>query len=197
MGETVFKAVLVGDASVGKTSIFQRLEDNTYNSARSAPTIGGSYNRLKLHSDDGSDVEVGLWDTAGQERFRTIVPVYFQRADVVVCVFDLSHQPSFNNVQGWVDLATRNAPDGVRMILVGNKLDLIGTREVDMSEAQELATRIRAGRYIETSAESGEGIEELKGELATIMASLAKTEDSLLLTSNRAGTSGSCCAGGS
>jgi small GTP-binding protein len=195
MGDTLFKAVLVGDSSVGKTSLFQRLEDDTFNSARSSPTIGGSYNRLKLHSDDGSDVEVGLWDTAGQERFRTIVPIYFHRADVVACVFDLSQQSSFHSVRSWIDLAARNAPEGVRFILIGNKLDLVGTRAVDATEAEDLANSIRADGYIETSAESGEGIADLKRKIASIVGSLARQKGPALPPENKEGTAGSCCAG--
>jgi small GTP-binding protein len=161
------KAVLVGDTDVGKTAIFKRLEDNTFD-RRQIPTVGGSYLSLRLTGPDGSPATIGLWDTAGQERFRTIVPMYFQRAAAILCVFDLAQRASFDHIRGWVEMARTTAPDEVKFLLIGNKADLDGDRQVELPVATELANSISATAYIETSALSGAGIDLLKGQLAAL-----------------------------
>jgi small GTP-binding protein len=161
------KAVLVGDTDVGKTAIFKRLEDNTFDK-RQIPTVGGSYLSLSLTGPDGSQTNIGLWDTAGHERFRTIVPMYFQRAVAIICVFDLAQRASFDHIRTWVEMARTTAPDDVKFLLIGNKSDLDEDRQVELPVATELSDSIGAKAYIETSALSGAGIDLLKGQLAAL-----------------------------
>jgi small GTP-binding protein len=161
------KVVLVGDTAVGKTAIFKYLEDNTFD-PRGIPTVGGSYLALDLTAPDGSMVTIGLWDTAGQERFRTIVPMYFQRATAIVCVFDLTQRATFEHIPMWVQMAQTTAPPEVKFLLLGNKSDLLDDRKIQLSVATEFANSIRAPAYIETSALNGSGIDVLKNELGRL-----------------------------
>jgi small GTP-binding protein len=156
---TVVKAVLVGDSAVGKTSIYQRLEHNIFNVAQ-MPTVGGSFARITIRSESGPQ-EIGLWDTAGQERFRTIVPLYFQRASLVLIVFNIASRDSYDNVQTWYELAKSHAPPEVRYFLIGNKADLIDERAVPFDDAQTKSEQLHADVYIETSAVTGAGCEDL------------------------------------
>jgi small GTP-binding protein len=158
MSATV-KAVLVGDSGVGKTSIYQRLEQNIFNDAQ-MPTVGGSFAKITIPGGAESQ-EIGLWDTAGQERFRTIVPLYFQRASLVLIVFSVGSRDSYDNVQDWYELAKSHAPPDVRYFVIGNKSDLIDERQVPFDEAQAKAEQFRADVYIETSAVTGAGREDL------------------------------------
>jgi small GTP-binding protein len=166
------KAVLIGDKSVGKTCIFRRLQDDTFSPDQLA-TIGGSYLRLSVADRSGSRVDVGLWDTAGAEQYRAIVPMYFQRAQIIVCVFDLTVTESLRNVGEWVAMARNKAPARAKFVLVGNKSDLDGDRQVRADAAQQLSEDIGALAYIETSARTGTGIDILRAQLGA----MATTDD--------------------
>jgi small GTP-binding protein len=163
------KAVLIGNKSVGKTCIFKRLQDDTFTPDQPS-TIGGSYFRLSAPTPSGSTIAIGLWDTAGAEQYRAIVPMYFQRARIIICVFDLTSQESFDNINEWVALARNKAPANVTFLLVGNKSDLESDRQVRSDAAQQLHESIGATVYVETSARTGTGIDILRSQLGTIAA---------------------------
>jgi small GTP-binding protein len=167
--EPSVKAVLVGDELVGKTAIFKRLEDNTFD-IRQPATIGGSYLRLTVTDTIGSPTNIEVWDTAGAERYRSIVPIYFRRAQIVICVFDLTKKQSFDHATYWIDLARNSVHGGVEFLLIGNKSDLGDERNVDISAAQQLSEQIGAKAYIETSALTGTGIDLLKTQLGAMVA---------------------------
>jgi small GTP-binding protein len=164
---TTFKGVLIGDFSVGKTSICQRMHNGSFDEMH-IPTVGGSYLRLSVQCADGSRVEVALWDTAGHERFRTIVPMYFRQVNFVLVVFDLTCQTSFDNIDMWTNLASQKSPTDVKFVLVGNKNDLMDKREIQFDVAQNKANEMKAVAYIETSACTGAGFDSLQDEIARI-----------------------------
>ena len=170
------KAVLVGDSGVGKTAIFQRMESNTYEDSH-IPTVGGAYTKVLLTGANGEPVDVGLWDTAGQERFRNIVPMYFQRANVVLVVFDVTQRATFENIEMWCEMARAKAPETAKIMLIGNKSDLIGAKEIEFGELQNAKARIGAVTGIETSAMNGDGFDILKEELVRVASSFVEAEE--------------------
>jgi small GTP-binding protein len=166
MSEGGSKAVLIGDSAVGKTSIYRRLDTNTFD-PQHIQTVGGSYIRLPLELADGTRTELGLWDTAGQEKYRGIVPLYFQNASIILLVFDVTDRTTFQNIDRWVELTRERADLNVHLILAGNKVDLAWQRAVTYDEAQDKAAAFNAA-YIELSALTGDGFELLHGELVKI-----------------------------
>ncbi|KAK0137664.1 Ras-related protein Rab-33B [Merluccius polli] len=82
-----------------------------------------------------------IWDTAGQERFRkSMVEHYYRNVHAVVFVYDVTSLASFENLPEWIGECSRHSVGPmVPRILVGNKCDLGGHREVPTSHAQRLA----------------------------------------------------------
>ena len=78
----------------------------------------------------GALYRLQLWDTAGQEKFKSLVPNYIRDAHCAVFVFDITSKHSFQMVDIWVQLFHEFTSDTPVMILVGNKLDKSGEREV-------------------------------------------------------------------
>jgi small GTP-binding protein len=174
---TTYKAVLVGDSGVGKTCIFQRFEQNTF-SPNHIPTVGGAYARIDLGSS-APGAAVGLWDTAGQDRFRNIVPMYFQRASVVMIIFDIAVETSFDNIEMWLNMAKQHSPPSTVYLLIGNKSDLHEGRVISLNSGQEKAQAIGALAYIETSALTGDGCDLLLAELVRFAQSSPPVPDEL------------------
>jgi small GTP-binding protein len=153
------KLVLLGDAAVGKTSIVHWMMGHSFLEAHS-PTVGMNFREVPVTSASGS-VIFHVFDTAGEERFRSLAPMFCQNANVVLIVFDLSVRSSFQDdlIDYFVDCAERASEDAL-FFLVGNKTDLETDRSVTIKAATEMAERINA-RYFETSALTGQGIQDL------------------------------------
>jgi small GTP-binding protein len=100
-----------------------------------------------------------IWDTAGQERFRTITTAYYRSAMGILMVYDITKRDSFKNIQNWINQISANAVEGVKIILIGNKLDLDDCREIETSEGEELANKLQI-KFLETSAKTGWFVED-------------------------------------
>jgi len=104
-------------------------------------------------------VKLSIWDTAGQERFRTITTAYYRGANAIFIVFDLTNMESFTNVNRWMsDLSRYHNLDSVAMLLIGNKSDLIDSRQVDFTTAKKFANEHNMD-YFETSAKDSSNVE--------------------------------------
>jgi len=151
------KLLLIGDSGVGKSSILMRFADNMFSDSFVA-TIGVDF-KIKTLDIQVQSYKLQIWDTAGQERFRTITSSYYRGAHGVLVVFDVTNPETFRNVHKWIQEIGRYASDGVPLILIGNKCDLVEERKVSLSDAMELA-KSQNMLYIETSAKNSENVED-------------------------------------
>jgi small GTP-binding protein len=172
------RVVLIGDTSVGKSSLLVRFADDRFD-GNYVITIGVEY-REKLVTlggrGGGRTVRLQVWDTAGQERFRTITPAYYRRALGVLIVFDLTNRKSFDSVEEWLrSLNDHGDPDVVK-ILVGNKVDLETKRKIGKEEARNLAKKHNM-EYFEVSAKEDVAVDEVFETLTDQIAAKHKLED--------------------
>jgi Ras-related protein Rab-2A len=105
-----------------------------------------------------------VWDTAGQESFRGITRSYFRGATGALLVFDITRRETFEHAQEWLQDLRATADPHISIIFVGNKSDLAeennDRRAVSREEAQEWATNNGVKRYVETSAKTGDQVEQ-------------------------------------
>ena len=95
------KVVVVGEASVGKTSIIERFDKDTFRQS-TLPTVG--CDKFDKEVQVGNDkVRLSIWDTAGQERFRGMSAIYFKKCQAVVLVFDLTRAATFDKLDYWLE----------------------------------------------------------------------------------------------
>jgi small GTP-binding protein len=147
------KVIILGEASVGKTSILNQWLHGTF-TPRTSPTIAAGLSPVQLMVD-GAVQSFHVWDTAGTPQFRSVVPMYCRSAAIAVIVFDLTMRASFDRVEEWHSFVRETAEPA--FIIVGNKIDLVEDREIDTSEAEELAKKLGC-TYIEVSACTGDGM---------------------------------------
>jgi small GTP-binding protein len=162
-----FRTVTIGDSSVGKTSLVNRFIRNRFD-LHERNTIGALYD---CYTEDynGQPIEVQIWDTAGQEQYRSLSPVYFKSAAAALLVFDLTNPTSFANINEWLASFRSASPDRALLFLIGNKTDLAEGRAVATEEAAEWATQ-HSCPYFETSAKTGDGVNELFKAVAATLA---------------------------
>lgn len=181
--------VLIGDASVGKTSILNRMSGKPF-SINESSTIGANYQLLTNDIDD-MHVEVQLWDTAGQEKFRSLIPVYFRNAIGSLVVFDLTNRVSFENLDSWISTFKEFAGEETSIIIVGNKCDLQDKIEVSNEEATQWSESC-GYLYFCVSANTGEGIPALFDSISRELIKTKVTTSSKSFTITET-SQNSCC----
>ena len=124
---------MVGDSGVGKTNILLRYINDDHDKD-STTTLGVEFSSKILEMEDGSTVKAQLWDTAGEERFRTVANIYLRGAVGALLTYDVTDRTSFDSLQGWLDKLIENSPEGLIILLLGNKIDLVDSRKVSSQE---------------------------------------------------------------
>lgn len=172
-GETLplppYKLVLLGDSSVGKTSIVHRFVTNSFNQ-HTSNTIGAAFITKEFSSSLNSKkrLKFEIWDTAGQERYRSLTPMYYRNAKVALIVYDLNNfDDSFEKAKSWIDqlkLNTGSSDSLIKIILVGNKSDLVDLESEEMksslNDVEVFGNDLDIKTFI-TSAKSGTNVIEL------------------------------------
>ncbi|PVF94066.1 putative ras-related protein rab-18 [Serendipita vermifera] len=158
------KLLLIGNSSVGKSSLLMRFTDSQFlPEDESSATIGVDFRVCKLEVG-GRRVKLSIWDTAGQERFRTITSSYYRGAQGIIVAYDISNRETFDALPRWfTELETYVSPSVVKM-LVGNKLDKEFSRAVTEDEGKKFADRMGC-LFVEASAKTNIGVREAFLEL--------------------------------
>jgi GTPase SAR1 family protein len=119
---------------------------------RTPSSVGACYSSKPIALPD-QIVNLQILDTAGEE------PIYYRGAVVAVLVFSLVEESTLDEIRGWASELLAQGDDAPVLLVVGNKLDLIDGGQLQTS-GESVATELAAG-YLEVSAKSGQGIEEL------------------------------------
>ena len=162
--DMIFKIVLIGDTSVGKTNILSKYLTDEFD-AKSKATVGVEFG-VKNFKIENNIVKVQIWDTAGEERYRSITNAYYKGAKGSLLVYDITNKKSFENVEKWISDLKANADEDISMILLGNKTDLEDKRVVSTEEGKNKAEFYNL-TFMETSALNGNNIQEAFNELIT------------------------------
>jgi len=163
------KIVLLGSAAVGKSALALKYVRDEFNESLEA-TVGACFFAKRLNID-GKDIRLQIWDTAGQERFHALTPLYYRGSVGALLVFDMADQSSFKGVQTWMEELQQNMSSDMVLIVVGAKKDLFysvpeAQRLVHVPQAAQDYAKSKGALYFETSAKTGEGINELFQALA-------------------------------
>ncbi|MHA2275058.1 MAG: Rab family GTPase, partial [Candidatus Kariarchaeaceae archaeon] len=155
--EVKIKVILLGNGSVGKTSLANRFTRDKFASTYK-PSLGVDF-MVKRMEYDGENVKILVFDTAGQEFISSLRKRYYAGASGAVIVFDLTSKRSFDDLHRWVD-EVRGEVGNIHTVFVGNKTDLTDEREISTMEGQTYANTME-GEYIESSAKFGDRVQEI------------------------------------
>ena len=163
-----FRLMLIGNSGVGKSCILGRIKDPNYFNNDHIATLGVDFYVTTIQLE-GKTIKIQLWDTAGQERFDAIIKDYYRNVVGGFLIFDVKERKSFDKLNKWVEDAKVGAhPREPTIVLVGNKIDeeVNQPRVVSKQEAKQFALRFGMD-YIETSAKTGQNLDELLPFLAS------------------------------
>ncbi|KAF2159529.1 hypothetical protein M409DRAFT_30004 [Zasmidium cellare ATCC 36951] len=169
-GEIRRKVVIVGDGASGKSCLLHVFVTGSYPPCY-VPTVFENYVAdIEL---DGKMVQLALWDTCGLEDFDRLRPLSYPDAHAIIILFGIDSPDSLDNVQEkWISEVLHFNP-GVPYFLVGNKKDLRHDQKtiewlkktyqspVTHEQGEDVRKKIGANKYLECSAVTTEGIQEL------------------------------------
>ena len=168
--EMIFKIIVIGDPAVGKTSLLTNFCGDKFN-YEYIPTVGVNITKepVTIKDDMGKDITVNLmvWDIAGQPQFYMLHRPYFNGADGMMLVYDITRSSSFSNINNWYSTSVKYGLSGIPRILIGNKIDLKDERKIILPMAEHLSEKIGAP-FFETSALTGEKVKAIFQKIAEL-----------------------------
>lgn len=159
------KIVLIGDGSVGKSSLIARFRTEGFEPQYNQ-TIGVDFFEKRLELRGSQAVKLQIWDIGGQSISSKMLPKYLYKAAVVLIIYDLTNSESLGNADDWITSLQKVFTDkytGEKLKLphtyiVGNKADLLSHRQVtDTAHTEFWRSRKLQGGFL-TSAKSGENV---------------------------------------
>ena len=160
--DLLFKLILIGDSSVGKSNILSKYLKNEFDE-NSKATVGVEFGTKNILIN-GKKIKIQIWDTAGEERYRSITSAYYKGAKGAFIVYDITRKTTFDNIDKWISDLRLNGDKNICIIILGNKSDLIEQRQIQEKDGKKKAEMFKTA-FLETSALNGDNIAKAFDEL--------------------------------
>ena len=164
------KICLVGDFSVGKTSLIRRFVERQFKD-QYLSTVGVKISRksievLRQETEEKDLLQLLIWDIEGQTKFKGITPSYLQGAKGAVIVADVTRAETLAHLQDHLNLFFSINPQGFSIVAL-NKADLLSSEELttllDNHKYSHLSQVIPT---YTTSAKTGKNVDQIFQTLA-------------------------------
>lgn len=152
--DVLLKVILLGDHTVGKTSLWDRICSGIFPSPSYNTTFWQDFfsHKIKIKHTAGNIqiqylLTLQIWDTFSQERFGSMGIAYYRGTDCAIIMYDVTNRESFKNVKLWMDELLEFHHHGteidsikpkISIAIVGNKSDLEHKRQVSRQELYDL-----------------------------------------------------------
>jgi len=160
----VFKVLLLGPAAVGKTSLLHRFVKNLF-AAKYKLTVGVEFLAKDLKIGK-KKIRLTIWDIGGQKKFKFLHERFYVGTKGILLIFDLTNYQTFEEMEEWLSEAYEILGEKIPFVLIGNKSDLLDeVGEVVDSKETHMFVEDKESIYIETSAKTGDNVDEAFIEL--------------------------------
>lgn len=172
----IIKLVLLGEPTVGKTSLRRRYMGKGFNSVHMM-TLGADFSKKQIILKNNTKIDVQIWDLAGQAQFKSLRPRFLSKSSIAIITFDITERKTFLLLHRWIEeLWLANNSTNIPLLIVGNKIDLEESRQVSKSEVVKFMKEITDSKeipkgyikFIETSAKTGENVDQAFEGLVSI-----------------------------
>jgi small GTP-binding protein len=151
-----FKLMMLGDASVGKTSLTLRYISGFFMEDLKL-TIGVDfYSKTTFFNE--KKVKLQIWDFGGEERFRFLLSQYCKGANGAFFLYDITNESSIEHLPDWTQIVRENAGD-IPIMLIGSKVDLDEFRVVPREDGILAAKKYNLSSFVELSSKTGKNVE--------------------------------------
>ncbi|XP_074124257.1 GTPase NRas-like [Sminthopsis crassicaudata] len=157
----MYKLAVMGTSCVGKTALIMQFTKNHFMTEYGS-TIHDLYHKHTVVDEEPCQLDI--MDTTSTEAFYYLRDESMHWGEGFLLVYAVNDLYSFDNVNVlWNHLQGIKGTDRVPVVLVANKID-VTDRLVNPTVGQEVARRFRVP-YVETSAKTGQGVEQAFHEL--------------------------------
>ena len=136
------KLILLGESGVGKTSIISRYVNDQFDSNCST-SVTTSYVG-KIIEKNNRKIKLNIWDTVGQEKFRSISQLFLKNTKIVILVYSITSEESFENLDYWLKLYKSQLDEGTVLGVAANKCDLFLKQKVSDEKGEQYAKKHNA-----------------------------------------------------
>jgi Ras-related protein Rab-1A len=188
----LFRIIILGDVSVGKSSLLLKLSDDIFFKEH-IPTVGVDL-KVCIKTVNGNNTKIQIFDTAGQEKYKMLISSYIKHKDGAIVMFDVTNYISFNDVRLWISEIKKYAGTIPMIYVVGNKKDLYMKRTVSYDVAKKF-TDDNNLKYFETSCYDRKSIDDLFQNLTKDMIENVheKTDESTTVLLHKPKYNIGCC----
>jgi len=178
MSNIVFKVIVIGNSSVGKTAFVKSYVFEKPNLENSA-TVGVEFMVKTLQLPENSTIKVQVWDIGGQDRSAYLMRAFCNRAHGCVLLFDVTNPATFESVTQWKrEIEEKCLEDGrkpIPCILLANKCDL-NERSIKLKDIDKLTEDYGFIGWKEVSVKEGLNVQEA---MMTLVKEMARRYDFL------------------
>ena len=98
-GKYSAKIVFVGENGVGKTNLIRRFVGANLEKKYNETKVSNFYTKtVKIRK---REIELNFWDAPGAERYRYATRVFLKEAHVLLLVYDITNQKSFDELKNY------------------------------------------------------------------------------------------------
>lgn len=154
----VFKVIVAGPSSVGKTCLVQRFVDNRFVKDTKS-TIGVDFSLKNVEMEDETRrVALQIWDMAGEKRFHDVLPYYIAGTQGIILAFDSTNEATLDSLGEWIQVIKSILPEKVPMTLISTKHDLDDNR-IEKAKLDAFIKENEIDEYQPTSSVSGHNVQ--------------------------------------
>ncbi|KAG5639018.1 hypothetical protein H0H81_007926 [Sphagnurus paluster] len=145
------KIAVLGSRSVGKSSMIVQFTESQFIESY-YPTIESTFTKPVTYK--GTEYTCEIIDTAGQDEYSLLGPKHAIGIHGFVLVYSITSRKSFDMIQVIYDkIIDFCGVMDIPCVIVGSKMDLDSSRQVQTEEGESLADRNKAA-WVETSAKN-------------------------------------------
>jgi small GTP-binding protein len=174
MKDYTFKIMVLGDSSVGKTTLANRYVTGVFTDVKITVGVNFYVKRLKLEK---KKVKLQLWDMGGEKRFRFLLPTYCLGSSGALYVYDITRETTLDNIHEWIKIIKEHNGN-IPIMLVGNKIDLEHeNRAVTRERGIEIAKKLGCIGFVEISAKTGVNVDAAFETISNLMLKSIKDDE--------------------
>ena len=167
VGDLTYKTIVIGDSGVGKSCLTVQAVHNKFEELYRA-TVGFEFMSFNIRINKVV-IKLQIWDTCGQEVYKSLITGLYRNSSLAIIIYSVTNKNSFQHVENWIKELKLNSSKNIKIILVGNKCDLVSERKISYQEGENLKKKHKLDYFLEASAKTGNNAKNILIEAAKIL----------------------------